>query len=83
MLSLGSPDPESIPVKPIEGIISEARCDCGKLLGRNVNFGIVLWCSRCKKETTFGKGNLLLKSRHRLVRSPDGLISSIEEEVQG
>lgn len=38
--------------RPVEGMpVAEARCpDCGKLVGKNVSRGTVLWCRRCKQQ---------------------------------
>ena len=31
-------------------IVEEAHCECGRLLGKNLNEGGEVWCARCKKD---------------------------------
>ena len=35
-------------------IIAEAYCDCGRLLGKNLNEGGLVWCQRCKRDVSIG-----------------------------
>jgi len=36
-------------------IVDEAYCDCGRLLGKDLNVGGKVWCARCKKDVAVGK----------------------------
>jgi phage portal protein BeeE len=44
------PEPEPAAV----AIVDEARCECGRLLGKNLNEGGLVWCGRCKKDVPIG-----------------------------
>ena len=65
--------------------VERAECpDCGRLLGKQVADGTVLWCQRCKAEkrvTVAGGSNLRLISRKRTVRNEDGTIAEVIEEA--
>lgn len=73
---------------PVGARVAEARCPepgCGKLLGKNVADGTLLWCPGCKAEKRVtgagGEKQLRLISRKRTVRNEDGTIAEVIEEA--